>query len=89
MNKEEFQENYLFEKYKNSVFRNGEDFRNTLKNESNINLDNLYRRIIIYQVKTFGYSLSNKDMGRNVDRQRLIKSRNKYMNDKIMKVWFK
>lgn len=89
MNKEEFQENYLFEKYKNSAFRNGEDFRNTLKNESNINLDNLYRRIIIYQVKTFGYSLSNKDMGRNVDRQRLIKSRNKYMNDKIMKVWFK
>lgn len=89
MNKEEFQENYLFEKYKNCAFRNGEDFRNTLKNKTNINLDNLYRRIIIYQVKTFGYSLSNKDMRSNVDRQRLIKSRNKYMNDKITKVWFK
>lgn len=89
MNKEEFQENYLFEKYKNSAFRNGEDFRDTLKNKTNINLDNLYRRIIIYQVKTFGYSLSNKDIGSNADRQRLIKSRNKYMNDKIMKAWFK
>ena len=54
--KKEFIENYLFEVFKDSIFKGSGEFRIILQNYD-IDYTRLYVRIVNYQVKKYGTNL--------------------------------
>lgn len=57
MDKKEFEENYIFEKYKDTAFRNCKHFKKTVEKYVNIDVRNVYVKINKYQIKTYGEAL--------------------------------
>jgi hypothetical protein len=58
MDKKEFEENYIFEKYKDTAFRNCKHFRKSVEKYINIDISKVYAKIINYQIKTYGETLT-------------------------------
>lgn len=60
----DFKENFLFEKYKDCNLKSSGEFRNKLrksnfKDYEDVDIGELYRRIVNYQIKKYGNSLSS------------------------------
>ena len=62
MDKKEFEENYLFEKYKDTPLKNSKDFKKRVEKYININVSSVYAKIINYQIKTYGATLIGYDI---------------------------
>lgn len=63
-----FKEEYLFAKYKNTNIKNSEEFRykivkSKFKDLEDVDVSELYKRIVNYQVKKYGGTLSVTDKG--------------------------
>lgn len=51
----DFEEEYLFAKYKDKGFNNSRSFKSKIrKTHKNIDVDSLYIRVIRYQIKKYG-----------------------------------
>lgn len=57
MTQKEFEENIVFERYKDTSFRSSKDFRKQVKEYRNIDVREVYTKITNYQIKTYGNSL--------------------------------
>ena len=57
MTQKEFEEQLVFEKYKDTSFRSSKDFRKRVKEYRNIDAREVYIKITNYQIKTYGSSL--------------------------------
>ena len=58
MNLKSFKEDYVFTQYKDKPLINARVFKKMIREKyKNIDVDNLYIKIIIYQVKEYGESL--------------------------------
>lgn len=66
MNKKEFKEQLIFEKYKNQIMYSSDWFRSQIKDED-VNVENLYRKIVNYQIDKFGIQLYKKGMKMGLD----------------------
>lgn len=63
MTAKEFEENYVFEKYKDTTLKGSGYFRKEVEKYKNINVSDVYAKIINYQIKTYGETLSeNRDV---------------------------
>lgn len=58
MSLKSFEEEYLFTKYKNKCISSAAKFKGEVKDYKNIDVGELYRRIINYQIKKYGNALS-------------------------------
>ena len=58
MNKKEFEENYIFEKYKNTSFKCCKDFKKRVEKYINIDTRDVYAKILKYQINTYGETLT-------------------------------
>ena len=71
MNKTEFLEGVLFNKYKDENLHNSEYFKSLLKKQNikGINVENLYRKIVNYQIDKYGEQISrgHVKMGRDYE----------------------
>ena len=62
MDKKEFEENYIFEKYKDTPLKNSKEFRKKIEKHINIDVSSVYAKIINYQIKTYGTTLIGYDI---------------------------
>ena len=65
MDKKEFEENYIFEKYKDTPLKNSKEFRKKIEKHINIDVSSVYAKIINYQIKTYGETLIEGTEGRS------------------------
>lgn len=50
-----FEEEYLFEKFKDKCIGSAQEFKNRVsRNHKNVDADKLYKRVLNYQIKTYG-----------------------------------
>lgn len=96
MTQKEFEEQLVFDTYKDTNFQCCKDFRKQVKEYRNIDVTEVYKKIVNYQIKTFGSSLIGKDEPRgskersNRRARQRIQSRNEFRgiaNDKKQKRW--
>lgn len=53
-----FEENFLFETYKDTATRSCKNFKEMIKDFKNVDAYKIYREIINYQIKKYGQSLN-------------------------------
>ena len=69
MNRTDFIEGVLFNKYKDEILHNSEHFKSLVKDYKEVNKENLYRKIINYQIDKYGEQLyaRGKKLGRDYE----------------------
>ncbi len=69
MNRTDFIEGVLFNKYKDEILHNSEYFKFLIKDYKDVNKENLYRKIVNYQVEKYGEQLyqRGKKIGRDYE----------------------
>lgn len=58
MTPKEFEENYIFNKYKDAAFKSCKDFRKKVEKFINIDVRDVYAKIVKYQINTYGETLT-------------------------------
>lgn len=83
MDKQEFLEGVLFNKYKDENLHNSEYFKSLLKKQNikDVHAENLYRKIVNYQIDKYGEQLSRGHVKMGLDYENINKDFKK--KDKI------
>lgn len=58
MTTKEFEENYIFNKYKDTAFISCKDFRKKVEKYIKIDVRDVYAKIVNYQINTYGETLT-------------------------------
>lgn len=61
MTPKEFEENFVFEKYKDTSFRSCKHFKKEVMQYRNIDTREVYTKIVNYQIKNYGEALTLSD----------------------------
>ena len=59
MTPKEFEESYIFNKYKDTGFESCKHFRKEVEKFKNINIRDIYVKIVNYQINTYGETLTS------------------------------
>ena len=61
MTQKEFEEELVFNKYKDTSFRSSKEFRREVKEYRNIDARAVYTKMVNYQIKTYGGALNSNE----------------------------